>query len=105
VVGDLQRRRLDLGRDGDRFLVVRNPRPCDPINRSPHRRIPIVVRIDRSNGRGLDDIEFATMTYVDWFNQRRLHGEITSDATYTTPAEAETDHYRQTQPAEEAVTQ
>jgi hypothetical protein len=45
------------------------------------------------------------MTYVDWFNQRRLHGEITSDATYTTPAEAETDHYRQTQPAEEAVTQ
>ena len=31
--------------------------------------------------RGLDDIEFATMIYVDWFNQRRLHGEITSDAT------------------------
>ena len=55
--------------------------------------------------RGLDDIEFATMTYVDWFNQRRLHGEITSDATYTIPAEAETDYYRQKQPAEEAVTQ
>ena len=30
------------------------------------------------------------MTYVDWFNQRRLHGEITSDATYTIPAKAET---------------
>jgi putative transposase len=55
--------------------------------------------------RGLDDIEFATMTYVDWFNQRRLHGEITSDATYTIPAEAETDYYRQKQPAEEAATQ
>ena len=37
--------------------------------------------------RGLDDVEFATMTYVDWFNHRRLHGEITTDAAYTTPAE------------------
>ena len=39
--------------------------------------------------RGLDDVEYATMTYVDWFNHRRLHGEITDDASYTTPAEAE----------------
>jgi transposase InsO family protein len=45
--------------------------------------------------RGLDDVEFATMTYVDWFNHRRLHGEITNDATYTTPVEAEADYYRQ----------
>ena len=55
--------------------------------------------------RGLDDVEFATMTYVDWFNHRRLHGEITDDASYTTPAEFEAAHYRQTQPAPEAVTQ
>src|SRR5918997_1193585 len=26
--------------------------------------------------RGLDDVEFATLGYVDWFNHRRLHGEI-----------------------------
>lgn len=26
--------------------------------------------------RGLDDVEFETLSYVDWFNQRRLHGEI-----------------------------
>ena len=45
------------------------------------------------------------MTYVDWFNHRRLHGEITDDASYTTPIEAETDYYRQTTPATEAVTQ
>ncbi len=25
--------------------------------------------------RGLDDAEFATMTYVEWFNHRRRHGE------------------------------
>ena len=29
--------------------------------------------------RGLDDVEFATLGYVDWFNHRRLHGEITDD--------------------------
>jgi putative transposase len=25
---------------------------------------------------GLDDVEYATMEYVDWFNRRRLHGEL-----------------------------
>jgi putative transposase len=55
--------------------------------------------------RGLDDVEFATMTYVDWFNHRRLHSQITNGTDYTTPAEFEADHYRQTQAALEAVTQ
>ena len=32
--------------------------------------------------RGLEDVEFATLGYIDWFNQRRLHGEITNDASY-----------------------
>jgi putative transposase len=26
--------------------------------------------------QGLDDVEFATLGYVDWFNHRRLHGEL-----------------------------
>jgi hypothetical protein len=34
-------------------------------------------------GRGLDDVEFATLTYVDWFNHCRLHGEILEHG-YTT---------------------
>jgi len=55
--------------------------------------------------RGLDDVEFATMTYVDWFNHRRLHSQITNGTDYTTPAEFEADHYRQTQAALEAITQ
>ena len=46
--------------------------------------------------RGLDDVEFATLTYVDWFNHRRLHGEITDGPGYTTPAEFEANYYRQT---------
>ena len=55
--------------------------------------------------RGLDDIEFTTMTYVDWFNHQRLHGEITNDNTYTTPAEHETNYYSPTTTCLEAVTQ
>lgn len=43
--------------------------------------------------RGLDDVEFATMTYVDWFNHRRLHGQVTADASYITPAEHEAKFY------------
>jgi putative transposase len=54
---------------------------------------------------GLDDVEFATLTYVEWFNHRRLHGEITDNATYTTPVEHEATYYRQTTPATEPVTQ
>jgi putative transposase len=26
--------------------------------------------------RGLDDVEYATLEYIDWFNHRRLHGEL-----------------------------
>ena len=59
----------------------------------------------RGPWRGLDDVEFATLGYVDWFNHRRLHGEITEDASYTTPAEFEATYYRQTTPALVAVSQ
>ena len=55
--------------------------------------------------RGLDDVEFATLGYIDWFNHRRLHGEITEDNSYVTPAEFEATYYRQIQPAAEAATQ
>ena len=49
--------------------------------------------------QGLDDVEFATLGYIDWFNHRRLHGEITDDNSYITPAEFEALYYRQTQAA------
>lgn len=54
---------------------------------------------------GLEDVEFATMTYVEWFNHRRLHGSITPGPGYTTPAAHESAYYRQTTPAPEPVTQ
>jgi putative transposase len=45
--------------------------------------------------RGLDDVEFATLEYIDWFNHRRLHSEIGKippaelEATYTRQATKE----------------
>ena len=59
----------------------------------------------RGPWRGLDDVEFATMTYLDWFNHRRLHGTITAGPGFTTPAAHEADYYRQTTPALEPITQ
>jgi putative transposase len=55
--------------------------------------------------RGLEDVEFATLGYIDWFNPRRLHGEITTDNSYTTPAEFEALYYRQTQAVPGTATQ
>jgi putative transposase len=48
---------------------------------------------------GLEDVEWATLSYVDWFNNRRLHGQITPGPGYTTSAAFEGAHYRQTTPA------
>jgi hypothetical protein len=41
--------------------------------------------------RGLDDVEYKTLGYVDWFNRRRLHGEI----GMVPPAEFEAAYYAQ----------
>jgi putative transposase len=45
--------------------------------------------------RGLDDVEYATLEYVDWFNHRRLHGEL----GMITPAEFEATFLQQPAPA------
>jgi putative transposase len=50
--------------------------------------------------RGLDDVEFETLDYIDWFNHRRLHGEI----GMVPPAEFEAAFYHQQATAPIAVT-
>jgi putative transposase len=55
--------------------------------------------------QGLDDVEFATLEYVDWFNHRRLHGEIEPGPGFITPAAFETVHYSQPVSATPAGTQ
>ena len=54
---------------------------------------------------GLEDVEFATLEYVDWFNNRRLHGTVEEGAGYTTPAAHEDAYYRQNTPAPAPVSQ
>jgi putative transposase len=52
--------------------------------------------------KGIDDLEIAVAEYIDWFNHRRLHGEI----GLVPPVEHETEHYRQNTtpaPAEAAL--
>ena len=39
--------------------------------------------------RGLDDLELATLGWIDWFNHTRLHSAL----DYRTPVEVETEHY------------
>ena len=46
----------------------------------------------------LEDVEFATLEWVDWFNTTRPFGPIRD----IPPAEYEANHYRQTSPADEA---
>jgi putative transposase len=41
--------------------------------------------------RGLDHVELATLEWVDWFNNRRLH----SACSDVPPVEYEQQHYRQ----------
>ncbi len=56
---------------------------------------------NRGPWRGLDDLEYATLEWVDWFNHRRLfeaHGQIP-------PAEFEELHHRQKDSGQQAETQ
>ena len=48
----------------------------------------------RGPWRTLDDVEIATLEYVDWFNNRRLHTELGD----IPPAEHEATYYRQITP-------
>ncbi len=51
----------------------------------------------RGPWRGLDDLELATLEWVDWWNHRRLLEPIAN----IPPAEKEADYYRQNSPAED----
>ena len=50
----------------------------------------------RGPWRNVDDVEYAVLEWVDWFNHRRLMSTL----DYRPPAEVEADYYRHTAPAE-----
>lgn len=41
---------------------------------------------------GIDDLEIAVAEYIDWYNHRRLHGEL----NLIPPVEYETNHHHTT---------
>jgi putative transposase len=45
----------------------------------------------RGPWKNVDDVEWATLTYLDWFNNRRIHNEIGK----VPPAELEDSYCRQ----------
>ena len=53
---------------------------------------PYETELIRRRGpwKGLDDVELATLEYVDWFNHRRLHGACVD----IPPVGFEDDYYR-----------
>jgi putative transposase len=51
--------------------------------------------------RIIDDVEYATMEWVDWFNNRRLHSSL----DYVPPEEYESAYYAQTQESQPATLQ
>jgi putative transposase len=44
--------------------------------------------------RGVDDLELATLSWVHWYNEHRLHSAL----DYLPPAEYEQSYYRQINP-------
>jgi putative transposase len=52
----------------------------------------------RGPWKGLDEVEYATLEWVDWFNHRRLLGPI----GHLPPAEFEATHYRREDPSRTA---
>ena len=51
--------------------------------------------------RTIDDVEYATMEWVDWYNNRRLHSQL----DYVPPEEYEAAYYAQTEASQPATSQ
>ena len=56
---------------------------------------------NRGPWRGLEDLELATLEWVDWFNHRRLFGEL----GHVPPVEFEANHYLHNVPTKPVGTQ
>lgn len=51
--------------------------------------------------RSIDGLELATLSWVHWFNENRLHSSI----DYLTPIEAEQQYYRQINPRQQPLSE
>lgn len=64
------------------------PTACRRSSAPTHRDFAEALARNRGPWRGIDDLELAVAEYVDWYNHRRLHGEL----GLIPPVEHETRH-------------
>ncbi|MEU7884447.1 IS3 family transposase [Microbispora bryophytorum] len=59
-------------------------------DQGPGAKVVPKAELIRNKGpwRGIDDVEIAVAEYIDWYNHRRLHGEL----CLIPPVEHETNH-------------
>jgi transposase InsO family protein len=69
---------------------TRWPSPVIALFKTELHRNPAALARNGGHWRGLDDLEIAPCTWVSWFNDERLHGELDD----LTPTEVEDDYYR-----------
>ncbi|MEY9214811.1 putative transposase [Thermobifida halotolerans] len=72
---------------GVRYLAVRS---TQRLAEAFHSLFKAELIRNRGRWKNLDEVEIAVAEYVDWFNHRRLHGEI----GLVPPAEFEDDFYQ-----------
>ena len=81
----------DLALDALQMAIWRRQsQSAAPGRAGPPLRQGCPYRAIRNTGpwRGLDDLEIATVEYIDWYYNRRLHGEL----GHVPPAEYEALH-------------
>jgi len=81
--------RASIGTVGDSFDNAM-AESVNALYKTELHRNPAALRANGGHWKDLDDLEIATCSWVAWFNEERLHSEL-SDLT---PAEVETAHYR-----------
>ena len=92
-----------LAAAGARAARVGSPRRLATTTPWPRSTIGLYkTELVRRRGpwRGLDDLELATLEWVDWFNHRRLHSEIGNDPARRAQRPTRAHYTRPTQPPE-----
>jgi transposase InsO family protein len=86
--------------------IVEDWQPAIPTNSDIRRLTRITIDGNppgscRGPLRIIDDVEYATMAWVDWFNNRRLHSVL----DYVPPEEYESAYYPHIQGSQPATPQ
>src|SRR5512135_541227 len=98
--------RVLVERSGIPVAAIVSARDLEELTRLDQQRAESVIGLYKAElvywdgpWKGADDLELATLTWVDWFNRTRLHSAL----GHRPPAEVEAEYYRHNQPAEQPL--